>query len=89
MIQLVDAQQMAKTYPDSFKAPAQEELDSVKVGDCVKICINNKERLWVEVTAIGGGQLKGRIDNHPVEIDDVTFGDSILFKKENIYNIFN
>jgi len=89
MIQLVDAQQMAKTYPDTFEAPDQQELDRVKVGDSVKICINNKERVWVEVTEIGGGQLKGKIDNCPIVIDDVAFGDAISFKKENIYSVFN
>jgi uncharacterized protein YegJ (DUF2314 family) len=89
MIQLVDAQQMAKAYPNSFEVPDQKELDLVKVGDSVKICINNKERLWIEVTEINGGQLKGKIDNCPIVIDDVAFGDSISFRKENIYSIFN
>lgn len=89
MIQLVDAQQMAKAYPGTFEAPDQKELDLVKVGDSVKICINNKERLWIEVTEINGGQLKGKIDNCPIVIEDVNFGDFISFRKENIYSIFN
>lgn len=89
MIQLVDAQAMAVANPTTFEAPDKKELDEVKVGDSVKICINNQERLWVEVTEINGGHLKGKIDNCPIVIDDVAFGDAISFRKENIYNIFN
>jgi len=89
MIQLVDAQQMAKTYPDTFHAPNNEELGNVKIGSSVKVCVNDEERLWVEVTSIDGGQLKGKIDNCPVVIDDIKFGDLISFRKENIYDIFN
>lgn len=89
MIQLVDAQQMAKTYPKTFSAPDMQDLDGVKVGDSVKICVNNKERLWVQVTEILGSNLKGTIDNNPIVIDDVNYGDVINFKKENIYDIFN
>jgi len=89
MIQLVNAQEMAKAHPETFDAPDKEELSNVKVGSSVKVCINNEERLWVEVTSIDCGQLKGKIDNCPVVIDDVKFGDSILFREENIYDIFN
>ena len=89
MIQLIDAQAMAKAHPETFEAPNTKELADVKVGDSVKICINNLEKLWVAVTSINGGQLKGKIDNHPVVLDDVSFGDAIMFKKENIYTIFN
>ena len=89
MIQLVNAQEMAKTYPDTFEAPAKEELADIKVGDSVKICINNKERLWVSITEIVGCQLKGTIDNSPITIDDVSFGDTILLKEENIYSVLN
>jgi len=90
MIQLVNAQAMAQAHPETFSAPNKEELSKVVVGDCVKICIDNKERLWVEVTEIkGGGVLKGRIDNVPVLVEGISFGDSLLFKEENIYDIFN
>jgi len=89
MIQLVNAQEMAKAHPETFSAPDTEELGNVKIGSSVKVCINDQERLWVEVTAIDGGQLKGKIDNCPVVINDVQFGDLISFRKENIYDIFN
>jgi len=87
-MQLVDAQAMARKYPKTFEAPDEKELKEVKVGDSVKVCINNKERLWVEVTEIDGGDLKGRIDNHPIFEDSIDFGSAIQFKKENIYAIF-
>jgi len=90
MIQLVNVQEMAKNYPDTFSAPDKEALGNISVGDSVKICVNNKERLWVEVTEIKGeGKLIGKIDNSPITIDDVSFGDSLIFKEENIYDIFN
>jgi len=88
MIQLVNAQEMAKAHPDTFSAPDKDELNHIKVGSSVKVCVNNKERLWVEVTSIDGGQLKGKIDNCPVVINEVAFGDAISFRKENIYDIF-
>ena len=89
MIQLVNAQEMAKAYPETFDAPAKEELSNLKVGDSVKVCINNKERLWVSITEIAGVELKGTIDNCPITIDDVSFGDTILLKEENIYSVLN
>lgn len=89
-IQLVNAQEMAKQYPDSFTSPDQEELSKVSVGDSVKVCVNNEERLWVEVTAVNGdGKFKGNIDNCPVVVDFLSLGDPLSFKAENIYEIFN
>ena len=89
MIQLVNAQEMARNYPETFKVPNSNDLDKMKVGDSAKICINNKERLWVLITEINGAQLKGKLDNNPVILEDVAFGDLISFKKENIYSILN
>ena len=85
---LVNAQEMAKKYPETFEAPSKEELNKVKVGDSVKICIDNKERLWVSVTEITENLLKGTIDNCPVVLENIDYGDTISFKKENIYGIF-
>jgi len=86
----VNAQQMAINYPDNFEVPDMEALSKIKIGDSVKVCVNGAERLWVEVTEIQDGDLlKGKIDNCPIIIDDISFGDLLSFKKENIYNIFN
>ena len=89
MYEFVDAQQMAKDYPDTFEAPTEKELKNLKVGQYVKVS-HNGERFWVEVVKVGiTDRMTGRIDNdlvceQPFECDDV-----INFRKCHIYNILD
>jgi len=69
------------------RVPTEQELNSIQIGDSVKLLINDKERMWVEVTEIKGGILKGKIDTVPYVITEVHFGDIVPFKKENICEI--
>lgn len=87
--ELVDAQQMATEYPDTFEAPTETMLAQIKVGDAVKICANNKERFWVEVTAIDGKTLTGRIDNDLVFTDThgLKYNDTVTFERRHIYQL--
>ncbi len=89
MINLSDVQELSKSNPKTFEAPKESELEKIKVGDSVKVCINNKERLWVHVTEVCGNNLKGTIDNCPITLEEVSFGDLISFRKENVYSVFN
>jgi len=89
MIRLINIQQMAKEYPNSFKAPQDSELEKLKVGSSVKVCVDNKEKVWVEITSIKDSSLKGKIDVHPISLDHISYGDNISFKKENIYSVLN
>lgn len=89
MYDFIDAQQMAKDHPDTFEAPTQQELKTLKVGQYAKVCLND-ERFWVEVVKIGpANRVSGRIDNdlicdQPFKCDDV-----ITFRKCHIYNILD
>jgi len=85
-IEFVNAQEMAKDYPTTFDAPTKEELDKIKEGDYVKIC-DNKERFWVIVEEVDGDIITGEVDNLLIGDQNFNLGDSIEFKKENIYDI--
>lgn len=87
MHDFVDAQQMHKDNPTTFDAPSQQELDDLKVEDTVKLSLNC-ERFWVEITAINGETLKGRIANDLVFDQPFKCDDIIKFRKNHIYNIY-
>ena len=82
----VDAQEMARKHPDTFKAPTKKELKSIKVGDFVKVCANNEERFWVMVKSVEGNQITGTIDNQLIcKGHGLKYQDQITFYKKNIY----
>jgi len=68
------------------------EISTLKIGDSVKININNKEKVWVEITEINnstlkGNEFKGKLDVNPYFLNDIKFGDTIKFQSENILDI--
>jgi len=84
----VDAQKMHENHPETFWAPCQEELDTIKIGDVVKICANNKERFHVIVTEVNGDDMTGRVSDALVMVD-LDIDEVVHFKKENIYDFYN
>lgn len=64
-------------------------MKEIKVGSSVKIKIENKEKIWVEVKEISGGKYKGKIDQHPRILENTSFGDEIEFSKENIIDLLD
>ena len=85
---LVNAQEMNKLHPLTFDYP-EKEICELKAGDSVKVC-NSKERFWVTVKEIKGDDIIGIVDNDliSVSMDKLKLGDTIGFKKENIYDIW-
>jgi len=85
----VDAQEMARLYPETFDAPWLSELEKLKPSDWVKVCINNDERFWCRVDTIDGDRIFGIIDNNLICTDShgLKYGDTISFNKNNIYAI--
>ena len=72
------------------KKITETDLEKLKIGDSVKLTICNKditEKMWVQVTEILGGKLKGKIDCVPCDVEEVNFGDSISFVKEDVCDI--
>lgn len=95
LTEFIDAQEAHRANPDEFWAPSQEELDSLKAGDLVKICnehnseeIFGGERFWVQITKINGSQLFGLVANMLL-FSDLEMGQAIVFDKCNIYDYEN
>jgi hypothetical protein len=62
---------------------------NLKIGSSVKLNLNNLENIWVEITDIQGSQLKGKVDENPIKLADVNFGDIVPFNIENIIEVLN
>lgn len=93
---LENAFELNKEYPDTFKIPSKEEIDSLKVNDLVKLIFVEKngnpetvpERMWVKIIEINKDDFVGILDNKPYYIESIKYGDEIVFKIENIIDIY-
>jgi hypothetical protein len=84
-IEFVDAQAMRIKYPATFGAPSKEDLEAIKAGDHVKICVND-ERFWVKITGVNGDIITGRIDNDVIR-RELKFDDIIEFPNNCVFQI--
>ena len=84
-IEFVDAQQMKQIHPDTFEIPEPEDFKALKVGDMVKVCAY-QERFWVEITAIEGEQISGKVANVLVT-RFLKYNAPIEFETKHIYDI--
>jgi hypothetical protein len=69
---------------------SSSELETLRVGDSVKVLINGKERVWVEVTEVTNSSpknFKGKIDVDPNLLEDVKFGDAVSFGAESVIDV--
>lgn len=87
MNNFVDAQEMAKSHPDSFEAPNKKELDTLKSGDIVKVC-HSDERFWAVVKEVDGDKITATVDNDLVLVEEFNCGDDVEFEKRHIYAIW-
>ena len=89
--EITNAQEMARKYPDTFKAPSLVDLDAIRRGDFVKICVveNNKggERFWIKVFERDHVSVTGVVDNVLVSVQSLHLGDEIKVKLTDIYSI--
>ena len=90
----LDARAVNKENPETFHVPTTFELKNIEIGDNVKVCIwddgNMPERMWVEITAINrvdGGSFQGELNNVPLGLEGLKFGDTLVFRPENILDI--
>lgn len=88
MNDFLNAQEMHRTYPETFDAPSNDELASLKTGLYAKIC-ENGERFWVEITEIEKDELKGRVDNELFLEHDFEYNDIISFSRMNVMDILD
>lgn len=88
-VRLIDAQEMARKYPKTFKAPTQEELGALEVGHLVKVCDEEAgERFWAIIKHIDGDVITAEVNNYLICVDDYGVGDEIIFEKRHIYTIW-
>lgn len=90
---LDSAKEMNRKHPDTFEIPTDEEINSLAVGDHVKLLfvpnegIKEKfgERMWVKINDIWeDNTFVGNLDNEPITISDLKHGDIIMFKSEHV-----
>jgi len=81
---MVNAQRLARLYPETFEAPSYEELSTLKVNDGVKVCMNN-ERFWVLIKSIKGKTITGAVDNYLVN-NDLAVGEIITVRFSNVFD---
>jgi len=80
----MNAQRMARLYPETFFVCSYEELSLLKPGHQVKVC-SNRERFWVMITAVEGKRFTGTVANNLVW-NDLAFGDTVKFTMTNIFD---
>lgn len=81
----VDAQKLAKQYPDTFEAPNIGDLKkNIKIGDFVKWNID-KERIWMIVLDVNRDTIIGIIDNKPIDTK-YKLGDIAKIKFRHVYS---
>jgi hypothetical protein len=86
-IRLVDAQQMAKEFPDTFEAPSSSDLSRLRAGDVVKVS-KRDERFWVQIVSRRDDIFLARVDNCLLS-GRVGYGDLIQFHECNVFEIYD
>ncbi len=83
-----DAQKIADEYPYTFYKPSKQVISQLQVGNQVKLIFEfqsddpkapRAERTWVKITSFDGERFCGQLRNHPAQIKDLCYGDSIVF----------
>jgi transcription antitermination factor NusG len=87
---LSNAQEMGRIHPDTFTAqPSLEQLDGLKEGDVVKICVNNPgERFWCIINSIKGETITAEVNNTLVGLP-WPVGMKLRFHRDCIYQLWD
>ena len=84
--EIVDAEQRNRENPDTFELPSKKRINSINVGDFVKLIFDDKERMWVKITLRIKDKWKGTLANNAVTMD-LVYGDIINFHTKNIIDV--
>jgi Cu/Ag efflux protein CusF len=78
---------LATKYPNTFQLPNASMLSKIKVGDNVKVCLNN-ERFWCLVKGVDfeKNTLVASVDNI-LNLNELKLGDIVYLNFYNIYDI--
>lgn len=94
---LVDGEERAQEFPDSFFIPSVDERANLKVGDVVKLIFemyqpNHEfdavERMLVEITEIQDDYCIGFLDNYPEGDVLIKAGDTVVFQSIHVISIY-
>ena len=95
---LINAQEKAKKYPETFHVPSMDDLKDLRPGLSVKIALEfgedkdgfSSERFWVIISSIEGDEITAIVDNELIYTDKHGFkyGDEITIDPEHVHNIF-
>jgi len=85
MIEFSNAQELQRQYPETFQVPDKTALSRIMPGDIVKVSALN-ERFWTKVITIENGIITASMEND-LSIEELQFGDIIIFNTDSIYDI--
>jgi Cu/Ag efflux protein CusF len=82
-----NAVNLAAKYPNTFQLPNASMLSKIKVGDNVKVCLNN-ERFWCLIKGVDFEKqtIVASIDNN-LQMNELKLGDIVYLNFYNIYDI--
>jgi len=82
-----NAVKLAAKYPNTFQLPETSMLSKLKVGDNVKVCLNN-ERFWCLIKGVDYEKqsLVASVDNI-LQLNELKLGDIVYLNFYNIYDI--
>lgn len=89
---LIDGVERHEKYPDTFEIPSDKDKSEIAIGDFVKLGLElpngRGERMWFRVLAINGKKFIGALDNNPIVIEDIRFGERLKFSARHIIGIW-
>jgi len=82
-----NAVKLAAKYPNTFQLPETSMLSKLKVGDNVKVCLNN-ERFWCLIKGVDFDKqtIVASVDNI-LQLNELKLGDMVYVNFYNIYDI--
>jgi uncharacterized protein YegJ (DUF2314 family) len=80
-----------REFPDTFHIPTQEDRQSLRPDDLVKLMfriefdeVAHVERMWVRVTDVMLGSYVGVLDNDPYCTDEIRSGMKVEFHADHV-----
>lgn len=88
----VNAQEMAKIYPDTFEVDSTEDIHELlffaveaQLDTWVKVC-NDEERFWIKVISANSKGITGTVDNDLLGEYEYAYGDKVFVPYECVYD---
>ena len=92
---ILDGEMLNQIYPETFFIPPRQVRENIPLGTDVKLVfdihaehVDCAERMWVTVTDKSGDHYVGQLNNNPLCTKKLKAGAEIIFRTENIIDIF-